>query len=112
MVLSLRWHPDDPPRPILGLPRIVSTIDDIGWLTKEVPSQMNGITMCTGSYGVRGDNDLVNMIKQYGDRIYFTHLRSTQREENQMSFHEAAHLSGDVDMYNVVMALFRRRKPP
>ncbi|MDB1125853.1 mannonate dehydratase [Vibrio algarum] len=111
--LKLAVHPDDPPRPILGLPRIVSTIDDIGWLTKEVPSQMNGITMCTGSYGVRGDNDLVNMIKQYGDRIYFTHLRSTQREENQMSFHEAAHLSGDVDMYNVVMALLEeenRRK--
>lgn len=103
--LRLAVHPDDPPRPILGLPRIVSTIEDVEWLTKAVPSQMNGITMCTGSYGVRGDNDLVNMIKQYGDRIYFTHLRSTQREENQMSFHEAAHLDGDVDMYNVVMAL-------
>ncbi len=111
--LKLAVHPDDPPRPILGLPRIVSTIEDIDWLTTEVPNQMNGITMCTGSYGVRGDNDLVNMIKQHGDRIYFTHLRSTQREENQMSFHEAAHLSGDVDMYNVVMALLEeenRRK--
>jgi mannonate dehydratase len=103
--LKLAVHPDDPPRPILGLPRIVSTIEDIEWLTQAVPSQMNGITMCTGSYGVRGDNDLVNMIKQYGDRIYFTHLRSTMREENQMSFHEAAHLGGDVDMYGVVMAL-------
>ncbi|UGA56827.1 mannonate dehydratase [Vibrio sp. VB16] len=111
--LKLAVHPDDPPRPILGLPRIVSTIEDIDWLTTEVPNQMNGITMCTGSYGVRGDNDLVNMIKQHGNRIYFTHLRSTQREENQMSFHEAAHLSGDVDMYNVVMALLEeenRRK--
>ncbi len=69
--------------------------------------------MCTGSYGVRGDNDLVNMIKQHGDRIYFTHLRSTQRENNPMSFHEAAHLEGDVDMYNVVMAILEeehRRK--
>lgn len=111
--LKLAVHPDDPPRPILGLPRIVSTIEDIEWLTTRIPSQMNGITMCTGSYGVRGDNDLVNMIKQYGDRIYFTHLRSTQREENPMSFHEAAHLQGDVDMYNVVMALLEeehRRK--
>ena len=103
--LKMAVHPDDPPRPILGLPRIVSTIEDIDWLTTEIPSQQNGLTMCTGSYGVRGDNDLVNMIKQYGPRIYFTHLRSTQREENQMSFHEAAHLNGDVDMYNVVMAL-------
>jgi len=103
--LKLAVHPDDPPRPILGLPRIVSTIEDIEWLTTEVPSLNNGLTMCTGSYGVRGDNDLVNMIKQYGPRIYFTHLRSTLREENPMSFHEAAHLNGDVDMYNVVMAL-------
>ena len=103
--LKMAVHPDDPPRPILGLPRIVSTIEDIQWLTTEVPSKNNGLTMCTGSYGVRGDNDLVDMIKQYGERIYFSHLRSTQREENPMSFHEAAHLDGDVDMYNVVMAL-------
>ena len=108
--LKLAIHPDDPPRPILGLPRVVSTIDDIEWLTTNVPSKMNGITMCTGSYGVRGDNDLVNMIQTYGDRIYFTHLRSTQREENQMSFHEAAHLGGDVDMYNVVMALLKEEQ--
>ena len=108
--LKLAIHPDDPPRPILGLPRVVSTIDDIEWLTTNVPSKMNGITMCTGSYGVRGDNDLVNMIKQYGDRIYFTHLRSTQREENQLSFHEAAHLDGDVDMYNVVMEILKEEQ--
>jgi len=105
--LKMAVHPDDPPRPILGLPRIVSTIEDIEWLTTAVPSQQNGLTMCTGSYGVRGDNDLVDMIHQYGDRIYFTHLRSTQREENPMSFHEAVHLDGDVDMYNVVMAILK-----
>lgn len=108
--LKMAVHPDDPPRPILGLPRIVSTIEDIDWLTTEVPSKNNGITMCTGSYGVRGDNDLVNMIEQHGDRIYFTHLRSTQREENQLSFHEAAHLDGDVDMYNVVMAILEEEQ--
>ncbi|ANU38219.1 mannonate dehydratase [Vibrio scophthalmi] len=108
--IKMAVHPDDPPRPILGLPRIVSTIEDIDWLTEKVPSSNNGITMCTGSYGVRGDNDLVNMIKKHGDRVYFTHLRSTQREENQMSFHEAAHLEGDVDMYGVVMAILEEEQ--
>ncbi|HAS62612.1 MAG TPA: mannonate dehydratase [Vibrio sp.] len=108
--IKMAVHPDDPPRPILGLPRIVSTIEDIDWLTEKVPSQNNGITMCTGSYGVRGDNDLVNMIKKHGDRVYFTHLRSTQREENQLSFHEAAHLEGDVDMYGVVMAILEEEQ--
>ncbi|EGU32077.1 mannonate dehydratase [Vibrio ichthyoenteri ATCC 700023] len=108
--IKMAVHPDDPPRPILGLPRIVSTIEDIDWLTEKVPSSNNGITMCTGSYGVRGDNDLVNMIKKHGDRVYFTHLRSTQREENQLSFHEAAHLEGDVDMYGVVMAILEEEQ--
>ncbi|WP_455814113.1 mannonate dehydratase [Pseudomonas graminis] len=98
-------HPDDPPRPILGLPRIVSTIDDMQWMVDTVSSKANGFTMCTGSYGVRADNDLVAMIKQFGPRIYFAHLRSTLREENPASFHEAAHLAGDVDMYLVVKAI-------
>lgn len=105
--LRLAIHPDDPPRRILGLPRIISTIEDIAWLTETVPSPANGITMCTGSYGVRGDNDLVEMIRQHGDRIYFIHLRSTQREEDPSSFHEASHLDGDVDMYGVVYELLQ-----
>ena len=98
-------HPDDPPRPILGLPRIVSTVEDMQWMVDTVNSMANGFTMCTGSYGVRADNDLVDMIKQFGPRIYFTHLRSTLREDNPKTFHEAAHLNGDVDMYEVVKAI-------
>jgi mannonate dehydratase len=108
--LRLAIHPDDPPRSILGLPRIISTIDDIQWLTSTIPSKANGITMCTGSYGVRGDNQLVEMIRQHGDRVNFIHLRSTQREENQLSFHEAAHLEGDVDMYGVVLELLKEEQ--
>ncbi len=103
--IRMAVHPDDPPRPILGLPRIVSTIEDMQWMVDEVASAANGFTMCTGSYGVRADNDLVNMIEQFGPRIYFTHLRSTLREENPKTFHEAAHLYGDVDMYEVVKAI-------
>ena len=106
-------HPDDPPRPILGLPRIVSTVEDMQWMVDTVNSMANGFTMCTGSYGVRADNDLVDMIKQFGPRIYFTHLRSTLREDNPKTFHEAAHLNGDVDMYEVVKAIVeeeQRRK--
>jgi len=98
-------HPDDPPRPILGLPRIVSTAEDMQWMVDTVSSPANGFTMCTGSYGVRADNDLVAMIKQFGPRIYFTHLRSTLREDNPKTFHEAAHLYGDVDMYEVIKAI-------
>ncbi|GKX51477.1 mannonate dehydratase [Budvicia aquatica] len=112
--LKLAVHPDDPPRPILGLPRIVSTIEDMQWLKDTVDSIHNGFTMCTGSYGVRGDNDLVKMIETFGDRIHFTHLRSTCREENPKTFHEGAHLQGDVDMYSVVKAILteedRRQK--
>ncbi|MFS2222318.1 mannonate dehydratase [Pantoea sp. B65] len=103
--LRMAVHPDDPPRPILGLPRIVSTIEDMQWMVETVSSKANGFTMCTGSYGVRADNDLVQMIKQFGPRIYFTHLRSTLREENPNTFHEAEHLYGDVDMYEVVKAI-------
>ena len=103
--IKMTVHPDDPPRPILGLPRIVSTIEDMQWFVDTVDLPANGFTMCTGSYGVRSDNDLVKMTERFADRIYFAHLRSTCREQNPLSFHEAAHLEGDVDMFNVVKAL-------
>lgn len=103
--VRLAVHPDDPPRPILGLPRIVSTIEDMQWLKETVDSSYNGFTLCTGSYGVRADNDLVKMIETFGDRIHFTHLRATCREQNPKTFHEGAHLQGDVDMVAVIEAI-------
>ncbi|BFU60843.1 MULTISPECIES: mannonate dehydratase [Rodentibacter] len=103
--IKMAVHPDDPPRPILGLPRIVSTIEDMRWYVKTQPLPANGFTFCTGSYGVRADNDLIAMATEFADRIYFAHLRSTQREENPLSFHEADHLAGDVDMFGVVKAI-------
>nr|A8GGU6.1 RecName: Full=Mannonate dehydratase; AltName: Full=D-mannonate hydro-lyase [Serratia proteamaculans 568] len=103
--VRLAVHPDDPPRPLLGLPRIVSTIEDMQWFKQTVDSLHNGFTMCTGSYGVREDNDLVRMIETFGDRIHFTHLRATCREDNPKSFHEGAHLQGDVDMVAVIEAI-------
>ncbi|WP_435234307.1 mannonate dehydratase [Psychromonas sp. PT13] len=103
--LKLAIHPDDPPKPICGLPRIMSTDEDIKWLVNEIPSINNGLTMCTGSYGVRSDNNLVEMIQTHGERVHFIHLRSTRREDNPNSFHEASHLDGDVDMYSVTRAI-------
>lgn len=103
--INMAIHPDDPPRPICGLPRIMSTIDDIAWLRATVPSSTNGLTVCTGSLGVSPDNDLVDIIKQYGSHIYFLHLRSTQREHNSSSFHEASHIDGDIDMYDIIKAI-------
>ena len=103
--LSLAVHPDDPPRPILGLPRIVSTIEDMQWLKDTVDSIHNGFCFCTGSYGVREDNDLVKMMTTFADRVHFIHLRATQREEVPGSFHEADQLDGDVDMVAVIKAI-------
>jgi len=103
--IRMGMHPDDPPRPLFGLPRIASTGEDYAALFEAVPSRANGMCFCTGSLGVRPDNDLPAIARRFAERIGFVHLRATKRTGDGRSFHEADHLAGDVDMVAVLREL-------
>ncbi|MBN2484360.1 MAG: mannonate dehydratase [Bacteroidales bacterium] len=107
--VRLAIHPDDPPVSLFGLPRVVSTESDLQYIVNVYDSVYNGLCFCTGSLGVRPDNDLPGMIERLGNRINFLHLRSTQRDPYG-SFHEASHLRGDVDMYKVIVAVLKEQR--
>lgn len=102
-------HPDDPPIPLFGLPRIVSTEKDLAYMLNMYDSIYNGFTMCTGSFAVRPENDIIGMIERYGNKLNFVHLRNIRRY-GKGSFHEASHLRGNVDMFNVIAAILKEQK--
>lgn len=109
--VKLAIHPDDPPRDMLGLPRILCTADDLTSLFNALPSESNGMTLCVGTYGSRPDNDLPAMAKQFGSRIHFTHLRGVSRDpQEQRSFYEANHLDSDIDMVQVIKNLLEEEQ--
>ncbi len=99
--LKMAIHPDDPPYPVLGLPRIMSNEQDVIDLLEAVPSPANGLCFCTGSFGARANNNLPEMIKKYGNAIHFLHLRNTKRD-GEGNFYEADHLTGDADMFTII----------
>lgn len=105
--VNLAIHPDDPPRALFGLPRVVSTVEDMRAIAAMTDDAANGFTFCVGSYGVRPDNRLTEMLREFADRVHFLHLRATRREADGLSFHEAAHLDGDADMAAIVDAVLK-----
>jgi mannonate dehydratase len=109
--IQLSIHPDDPPFPLLGLPRVMSTEKDLAYLLKSVDIQANGFCFCTGSFGARPDNDLPGLVSRWGDRMHFIHLRSVKKDIHQpKTFFEADHLDGDADMVSIMMEIKKEEK--